>query len=65
MHGALIPYLASFWIMGSRAQNWASNVLFPTNSTDSSAIYKLTSRVADYRNLSQINNAGYISLEIT
>jgi hypothetical protein len=35
---------------GSRAKNWASFVLCPTNSTKSSAIYKLTIRLVDYLN---------------
>jgi hypothetical protein len=35
---------------GSRAENWASFVLCPTNSTESSVIYKLTIRLVDYLN---------------
>jgi hypothetical protein len=52
--------LSGWW-----AQNWASVVSCATNSTERSMIYKLTSELADYRNLSKINNVCYISLEIT
>ena len=48
MYGSLIPYFATFWIVGSRAQNWASIVLCPTNSTQSFAIYKLTGRIVGW-----------------
>jgi hypothetical protein len=37
-------------LSGLRAENWASVVLWATNSTESSAIYKLTSCFADYLN---------------
>ena len=39
--------------LGWQAQNWVSVVPCPTNSTQSSTIYKLTSGLADYRNLSE------------
>jgi hypothetical protein len=35
---------------GWRVENWASVVPWPTNSTQSSVIYKLTSGLADYFN---------------
>jgi hypothetical protein len=35
---------------GWRTLNWASVVLYPTNSTESSVIYKLTIRLVDYLN---------------
>jgi hypothetical protein len=68
MHGALIPYLASFWMAGSRDGGLKIGPLVvpcPTNSTESSVIYKLTSGLVNYINLSQINNVCYIYLEIT
>jgi hypothetical protein len=52
MYRLCIPYLATFWIAGSQsgrwAENWASIVPCPTNSTLNSAIYKLTSGPAGW-----------------
>jgi hypothetical protein len=51
MYRSLIPYLATFLdrgLAGWRAQNWASIVLCPANSTQSCAIYKLTSGLAGW-----------------
>ena len=63
-HSILMQFLDRGF-SGWQAQNWASDVLCPTNSTDSSAIYKMRHRVADSINLPEINNVCYISVEIT
>jgi hypothetical protein len=39
-----------FGLSGCWTENWASVVPWSTNSTDTSAIYKLTSGPADYLN---------------
>jgi hypothetical protein len=51
MYGSRIPYLATFWIAGSRAGGLKIGpllFLFPTNSTQNSTIYKLTSGPAGW-----------------
>jgi hypothetical protein len=51
MYGSRIPYLATFLdhgFLGWRAKKWASIALCPTNSTQSSAIYKLTGGLAGW-----------------
>jgi hypothetical protein len=53
MHGALIPYFASFWMAGSRDVGLKIGLLLfcvLQKSTDSSAIYKLTIGLGHYLN---------------
>ena len=45
---SILSHFLDRGFLGWRAQNWASVVSCPTNSTESSAIYKLTSGLADY-----------------